>query len=375
MRHLLQLMTSKPMMMTIDAHQTYHNALIDFYKNPQLYVGENASSKESSHSGRTDTAYHMSVFGPTTHRFSGLDDNCERVLSYRDIRNQVVGLRNDDDVEKIFIEFDGPGGEAAGCFDLAEYIAEIAKVKPVVGFINGASYSANYALASACTELYASPHSMGGSIGVIRGRLELENDKRKMTYFTSGEAKADGAPDTQLDDAESARHQAMVDELASNFFELVGKNRQLQADQVKSLEANIFTAHKLLDLGLIDGIKTEEEIKSMMTNATHQRIVDELNLKHEEEKMEMSEQVTQLQAQVESAGQVQTDLLNQVNQLAKSAGVADIAAQLVVEGESLEGAKAKIKTEAAKRDEEISLVGSLDNDDDSYDMLKLIEEA
>ncbi|MCG7587104.1 hypothetical protein MHN01_15835, partial [Photobacterium sp. OFAV2-7] len=126
MRHLLQLMTSKPMMMTIDAHQTYHNALIDFYKNPNLYASGNERSE------RSDTTCHLSVFGPTTHRFSGLDSNCERVLSYRDIRSQMAGLRNDADVEKIYIEFDGPGGEAAGCFDLADYIAEIAQVKPVI---------------------------------------------------------------------------------------------------------------------------------------------------------------------------------------------------------------------------------------------------
>ncbi|UTV26390.1 S49 family peptidase [Photobacterium atrarenae] len=369
MRHLLQLMTNKPMLMTIDAHQTYHNALLEFYKNPQLYLAENGDAE------RTDTFCHMAVFGPTTHRFSGLDNNCEQVTSYRDLRAEIKALVDNDDVPRIFCEFDGPGGEASGCFDLAEFIEDVAKVKPVIGFINGGSFSANYAIASACTELYASPHSLGGSIGAIRGRLELFNDKRRMTYYTSGEAKADGAPEKPLNDAESARHQGMIDELAGDFFNLVARNRQLQPEQIQALEANIFRAEKLLELGLIDGIKTEEEIKLMMTDKTHRRIVDALNLQHEGEKAALSAQIEKLQAEAKANGEKHTELLVQVDQLAQSAGVGDITAQLVAEGEDLEGAKAKIKAEAAKRDEEISLVGSLDGDDDSYDMMKLIEEA
>ncbi len=365
------------MMMTLNAHQTYYNALLDFYQNPKLYTSENPIND------RGDSFCHVSVFGPTTHRFSGLDANCERVRSYRDIRTEIKAAVEDEGFDKVLLELDGPGGEGTGCFDLAEYIAEMSKIKPIIGFINGSSYSANYAIGSACTELYASPNSYGGSIGVIYGREERTRDGRKVTYFTSGEAKADGQPFLELTKEEAQRNQSMVDDMADSFFNLVASRRNIKPEEVKALQANIFSAEKMLELGLIDGIKTEEEIKSMMiSSAKHQRIVDEIKTEHENEVLglkaentKLNEDVIRLTQQVTDVGETQTELLREVSELANSAGVPDMAVKVVVEGADLETAKSEIKKAAAARDEDISLTTSITDGDETYDMLTLIKDA
>lgn len=378
MRHLLNLMTGKAMLITVDAHQYCYNALLDYYKNPQMFIADDDEDE------RGDTFCHVSVFGPTTHRFNGLDANCRRVRCYRDIRADIKAAVEDDSISKVLIELDGPGGEGSGCFDLADYIAEASSIKPIIGFINGGSFSANFAIGSACTELYASPHSYGGSIGAIYGREERTAEGRKITYFTSGEAKADGQPYLAMTEAEAERNQAMIDSMAGAFFELVAKHRNITAEKVKSLQANIFSAEKMLELGLVDGIKTEEEIKSMMTNATHNRIVEGIKAEHAEEvqaltatNTSLKDQLTELQQEATEAVEYQTNFLNQVNALAKSAGVGDIVATVVAESADLEAAKEKIKQEAANREEEISLTGSVNdaNDGESYDMQQLIKDA
>lgn len=356
--------------MTIDAHQTSLSQLKQYYLNPGLFSGGESSN-------RTGTICHMSVFGPTSHRFNGLDANCNKVLCYRDLRSELEPLKNDASVEKVFIEFDGPGGEASGCFDFAEYIAEFAKVKPIIGFINGSSYSANFALASACTELYISPHSMGGSIGVIYGRGEVINDQLKMTYFTTGDAKADGAPLTTLDAAESARHQAMVGDLGVEFFALVAKNRDVSADDVKALQAGIFTAKSMLAHGLVDGIKTEEEIKLMMTDKTHNKIVSELNAAHAAEKTTLTTQIQELQAVAEEQSVALSGHIKNINNLAKSAGVPEMAGLLIEQGVNEEQAAKQLIVAAAAKDEEISLTSALDSEEneESIDMQQLIKDA
>ena len=369
MRHLLQLMTNSPMMMTIDAHQANFELLKQFYQNPSLFLG-------GEKSGRVDTFCHLSVFGPTSHRFNGLDANCNEILSYRDLRQSFNALAHDSAVKKIFVEFDGPGGEASGCFDLANLIKEIGAIKPVIGFINGGSYSANYALASACTELYASPHSMAGSIGVIFGRREVHNDKETITYFTTGEAKADGSPHLALSEAERERHQTMVNQLGDAFFQLVAQNRGIDATQVKALQAKMFGARDLLTHGLIDGIKTEEEIYTMMTDSKHKRIVAEINAAHEAETSDLKAQIVALQQSSLAQANNQTELAKKINHLAKAAGVPEMAGQLIQDNTSEEAAAKALKEAAAKKDEDISLTSGLESHkEESYDMLQLIEEA
>ncbi|MBJ7539888.1 S49 family peptidase [Marinomonas transparens] len=369
MRHLVQMMTKAPMMMTIDAHQAGLESINQFYLNPNLFMG--GESVE-----RKDTFCDLSVFGPTSHRFNGLDANCNEVLSYRALRESLLIFARDDSVNRIFIEFDGPGGEASGCFDLAALIKEIGAIKPVIGFINGNSFSANYALASACTELYISPYSMAGSIGVIFGRYEIHEDREKVTYFTTGEAKADGSPYVELTDAESARHQKMVNELGESFFNLVAHNRGVDAAKVKALQAGLFSASAFLAHGLVDGIKTEEEIKTMMTDSKHKRIVDQMNASHAAEMSALSAQVIELQGSVAKQEEGHQALVKKINQLSQSAGVPEMAGQLIEDGVNEEVAASKLKAAAAQKDEEISLTSGLDShSSESFNMQQLIEDA
>lgn len=383
-------MTNVPMLMTTTAHQASLDLINEYHKNPKMFSGGN--------SGRSDTFCHIPVFGGLSHRFNGLDDNCNEVTSYRSIRHQLHRLIEDPNVEEIFIEFDGPGGEGAGCFDLANYIRKMAERKPIIGFINGNCYSAHFALASACSSLYMTPHSSAGSIGAILGRAEVNSPTLKVTYFTSGEAKADGAPLTKLEQPEHDRLTKLVNETGYEFCVLVGTHRDVNADDIHNLQANIFNAQTLLEKGLIDGIKTEEEIKIMMRDATHEKIVADLNQEHSETISSLNtkhaEEITQLKTTheaeilslqtsnstleqtLEATAEEQTALAKQINNFALSAGVPECAGKLIEQGVSLEVATEKLKEEAAKKDEEILLTSGLGSlADDSYDMQQLIKDA
>ncbi|MDE1333309.1 S49 family peptidase [Vibrio aestuarianus] len=390
MKHLLSLMTNVPMLMTTTAHQASLDLIHEFHKNPKMFT--------STNSDRSDTFCHLSAFGALSHRFNGLDNNCNEVTSYRSLRQQLHRLIEDPNVEEVFIEFDGPGGEGAGCFDLAAYIRKMAERKPIIGFINGNCHSAHFCLASACSSLYMTEHSSAGSIGAILGRAEITSPTLKMTYFKSGEAKADGAPLTKLEKDEYDRLTKLINEVGYSFCQLVAAHRDVNVDDVHNLQANIFNAQTMLENGLIDGIKTEEEIKAMMRNATHEKIVNDLNQQHGEEVSALNTAHSQEIAKLNAAHQAEltslnkskatleetlennatesTELAKRINQLAASSGVPECAGQLIEQGVSLEDAAEKIKFVAAQKDEEISLTSGLGSlDGDSYDMQQLIKDA
>lgn len=386
MKALMHQMMSKTMLMTVDGHQAALATLDRFYQNPKLFLN-------SSENNRDGTICHMSVLTPTSHRFDGLDDNCEEVTSYRRIRAEITELVRNPNIEEVYVEFDGPGGEASGCFDCADYIAELTKEKPIIAFINGGSFSANYALASACTKIYATSGSLAGSIGAIRGRVELSSDSHKVHYFTSGEAKADGALHKVLDDGEAERYQNMVNQMGWEFCELVARNRGITSEAVHALQANVFNANDLLAHKLIDGIKTEEEITMMMTTATHKNVVNGLKTQHsiemaaaEESNRLLQEENQTLEAQLQALVKQGSEnsqhialMIKQMDQLTRSAGVAELSGNLatqIADGDlDIEGVKKVIKTEAAKKDEEISLIGGFKSDESDYDMQQLIAEA
>lgn len=378
------------MLMTTTAHQASLDLIHEFYQNPKMFSGGN--------SDRSDTFCHMSVFGALSHRFNGLDDNCNEVTSYRSLRQQLNRLVEDPDVKEVFIEFDGPGGEGAGCFDLARYIRSMAERKPIIGFINGPCYSAHFALASACSDLYMTKHSSAGSIGAILGRAEVTSPTLKMTYFKSGEAKADGAPLSKLEQPEHDRLTKLINEVGYEFCQLVAEHRDVDVDDIYKLQANVFNAQTMLEHGLIDDIKTEEEIKAMMRNATHEKIVSDLNREHSENVSQLQTthqaEITQLKSEHEtellslknSNTDLETELANSdaeqavlsknINNLAESAGVPEYAGKLIEQGVSLEVAAEKIKIEAANKTEEIALTSGLNPlADDSFDMNQLIKEA
>ena len=382
------------MLMTTTAHQASLDLIHDFHKNPAMFT--------SGNSDRSDTFCHISVFGALSHRFNGLDNNCNEVTSYRSLRQEIHAGIEDPSIKEIFIEFDGPGGEGAGCFDLAAYIRKMAEIKPIIGFINGNCYSAHFCLASACSSLYMTAHSSGGSIGAILGRAEVTSPTLKMTYFKSGEAKADGAPLTKLEQAESERLTKLINDVGYSFCQLVADHRDVDVSDVHNLQANIFNAQTMLTHGLIDGIKTEEEIKTMMRDVTHEKIVtdlkNDLNLQHNNAVSELNtahaQEITMLkvehqtaldllknsntdiQKNFENSETEKTTLAKQINDLALSSGVPECAGKLIEQGASLEVAAETLKLKAAEKDEELLLTSGLGLlADDSFDMQQLIKDA
>ena len=77
-------------------------------------------------------------------------------MSYAAVRDTFDELLNDDAVTSIILRLDTPGGMASGCFDLVDHIFEARGRKPVYALVDDHAYSAGFALASACDEIWIS---------------------------------------------------------------------------------------------------------------------------------------------------------------------------------------------------------------------------
>lgn len=182
----------------------------------------------------------------------------------------------------VVLRVDSPGGDVAGCFDLARELRALSAStgKPLYAFTAGTCASAAYALASAAKEVVSSDTANVGSVGVMgisfdQTALDAAMGV-KVTVFTSGERKVDGNPHVALDDAAHANLQGRILTLAAIFFELVAEHRQLDAGDVKALLGNVFVGADAVRVGLVDRVATWGELiaglsgteTSMLTKAS-----------------------------------------------------------------------------------------------------------
>lgn len=205
----------------------------------------------------------LSIVGPMTKAPTSWDSGCSTVYTRRLVRAAM----NDDDVKKIVIRFDSPGGSVSGTADLADDISAAARVKPVIGFVEDCCCSAAYWCASQCSEIYANRTSIIGSIGTVMVMYDwstwMENEGGEALVFSTGSMKGAGAFGSKITEEHRAEFQAIVDNLNAHFLQGISKGRDLSSAKAKELATgSVWIGEQAVQLGLIDGIKTFDEVVS-----------------------------------------------------------------------------------------------------------------
>ncbi len=185
------------------------------------------------------------------------------VTGYNFVRWQLNAALDDDDVETIVLDVNSPGGEVAGCFELAEDVRKARDVKPILAVVDALSASAAYAISSAASKIYITPSGRAGSIGVVAMHIDesklLEEWGLKVTLIFAGKHKVDGNPFEALSEEVRASVQASVDKAYGQFVDLVARNRSLDSQTIRDTEARVYRADEALDAQLVDKVQTPSD--------------------------------------------------------------------------------------------------------------------
>lgn len=179
----------------------------------------------------------------------------------RDTRAAVLAAGADDDVSTVVLQIDSPGGAVDGTLELAEAVAAVAKVKPVIAQVDGMAASAAYWVASQATRIVMGPTDMVGSIGVRMMLYDFsklyENEGVEPVPIDTGEFKSAGAEGTKITEAQRADFQRVVDQMFEMFLASVAKGRGVSADRVREVaDGRVFLAEEAISLGLADGVQS-----------------------------------------------------------------------------------------------------------------------
>lgn len=213
--------------------------------------------------------------------------------SVQDTIDVLWQLEKDDTAKGLILLLNCSGGAAGSSYHLYSIIAEIAKKKPVVVFVENYALSGGYLISVAADYIIATPVSTVGSIGVISGihkfsdlHIRSENTTAAETVHMvySGEYKADTSPYTPLEKRALARQFAISQALYKEFYSIIAKSRNLNEDE-HEIWANgkEFTIREALELNLIDQVGCLSDAISKVESLLTKRglIADGLEIRHD----------------------------------------------------------------------------------------------
>lgn len=179
-----------------------------------------------------------------------------------------------DDVQSILLDVDSPGGTVNGTPELAQAVADAAKLKTVYAFCAGQMCSAAYWIASQCDAVYATPSARVGSIGVmlpfIDSTEKFRSEGLKVEVFAAGRFKGMATPGVPLTEEQRALIQSDIEEIAADFKAAVLARGRKIPDS--AMEGQSFSARNAQRLNLAGMVKHRDEVISRLRSMQAARV-------------------------------------------------------------------------------------------------------
>jgi protease-4 len=169
----------------------------------------------------------------------------------------IQRANEDSDIKAIVLRVDSPGGGVVASDEIHHALLQVNK--PVVVSMGSVAASGGYYISAPADYIYANPHTLTGSIGVISQFITaeelLDEIGVEVVVVTSGEVKDFGSYHRDMTDEERAYWQALIDETYDGFVQIVADGRGMSVEQVRQLaDGRVYTGLQAVELGLIDEV-------------------------------------------------------------------------------------------------------------------------
>ena len=177
----------------------------------------------------------------------------------------IAGLlrkaREDDNVKAVVLRVDSPGGSAfASDIIRDELLALKADGKPVVASMGSLAASGGYWISASADEIWASPTTITGSIGIFGFFMTFENAANDWGVFTDGVGTTNLSPILAtglgpLPDTAANIIQQSVENGYDRFLTIVGEGRGLDKEYVDSIgQGRVWIGDAAQERRLVDKI-------------------------------------------------------------------------------------------------------------------------
>ncbi|MEM6254551.1 MAG: signal peptide peptidase SppA [Cyanobacteria bacterium P01_D01_bin.156] len=165
--------------------------------------------------------------------------------------------RNDDDIEAVVLRVNSPGGSAIASEVIAREVELLAEQKPVIVSMGNYAASGGYMIAALGDQIFATPSTITGSIGVYGLRLNFKEiaNRNGVTWDiikTAKLADIDTISRPQSDD-ELKVQQGFVNTLYDRFLSLVAEGRELPKEKINQVaQGRVWSGSDAKSASLVD---------------------------------------------------------------------------------------------------------------------------
>jgi protease-4 len=174
------------------------------------------------------------------------------------IAGQIRKAREDASIKAVVLRVDSPGGSAFGAEVIRREVELTRQAgKPVVVSMGSVAASGGYWISLAADQIWASPSTLTGSIGVFGIIPTFENSLNKIGVHIDGVGTTKFAGSLRVDrnlTPEAKRAvQLMVENTYHNFIDKVAKARKLPLNKVDEIaQGRVWSGADAVKLGLVD---------------------------------------------------------------------------------------------------------------------------
>ncbi|MFO0758021.1 MAG: signal peptide peptidase SppA [Byssovorax sp.] len=171
---------------------------------------------------------------------------------------QALRAADQDSTTAAIVLFVDSGGGSALASDLiGREVKRIAAKKPVVAVMGAVAASGGYYVLTHASRVIAAPSTVTGSIGVLTGKLVLEELLARHGFHTEQLRRGRYAllfdPSTGLGDDERALLARSNEEIYQRFLRRVAEGRKLTVEQVHAVaRGRIWAGSEAMEKGLVD---------------------------------------------------------------------------------------------------------------------------
>lgn len=182
--------------------------------------------------------------------------------------------RYDDDVKAVVLRIDSPGGSVLASELIRREIDALKKAgKPVIASMSSTAASGGYYIAMDADEIWASPATLTGSIGVFAVFPTFERSLGKLGVNTDGVGTTPLSGSLRLDRELSADVQQIlqlsVEHEYSQFVGKVAEGRNKSVDDIENLaQGRVWAGSQAKDRGLVDHLGSlDDAVKAAAARA------------------------------------------------------------------------------------------------------------
>lgn len=161
----------------------------------------------------------------------------------------------DDSIKAVILFVDSPGGSVFASDEIYLQIKEMNK--PIISAMGSVAASGGYYVSAPTNEIWASPHTLTCSIGVIFQVLNVEEFAEeygiKAVVVKSGQYKDIGNPFREFTEGDREIFQSIVDDAYDSFVAVVADGRTMPEDVVREMaDGRICSGKQAQEMQLVD---------------------------------------------------------------------------------------------------------------------------